>query len=205
MPRRWTRIARLPASDELAIGLPRGFGRYDFGSNAKRAFRQLREAAEGAGIHIPAVQSPCLGVYGTRLLAKLALCRRQSRATWADLDEAVRRCLPGGAARFDCAGARIACRNIAKVRMEGGAPTLQLIPVPPALQERHLLENGRAGRARILRIVRSRGDVSTGDVEHLGPSRQAISITFNRGLLNRLRFGVYPAAPEALAGQGATL
>lgn len=58
-------------------------------------------------------------------------------------------------------------------------------------------------KTRALRVVGSRSAVSTQELEQFGVSRQVTSIMFKRGLLKRIRFGVYSAAPEVLAKLGA--
>jgi hypothetical protein len=205
MPRRWTSIAKLPASEQRAIGWLRGNDRYELGRDSKREFRQLRQAAEGVGMYIPTSQSPYLSVDEAGLLAWLMLFQRQKHGTETNLDETLRGCLLRCAVRLDRAGTRLPYRSVEWNRTPGNALKLQPVPASLGPQKGRSLAMPRVGslQVRALRFISGRGAVSTQELQRFGASRQVISIMFKRGLLRRVRFGVYAAAPEAVVRLGA--
>lgn len=55
-------------------------------------------------------------------------------------------------------------------------------------------------QAKALGFVRAQGHISSRDLAGLGVSRQVVSLMFKRGLLVRVRAGIYQAAPETVGG-----
>lgn len=155
-------------------------------------------------MYIPPPQSPYLGVDEASLLAWLMLFQRQRREVETELDEPLRECLLRCAVRLDRAGTRLPYRSVAWNRTLGNALKLQPVPASRGPQEGRSLAMPRVGSlpVRALRFIGGRGAVSTQELQRFGASRQVISIMLKRGLLRRVRFGVYSAAPEVLAKLG---
>lgn len=155
---------------------------------------------------IPAPESPYLGQDEARLLAWLTAFQRQRPEIDTDLDGQWRECLIRCAVRLDCAGAHLEHRNVSRstsfehrvLPVSPNGSVEPTTPRPPADLNRSTLQ------ARTLRYVSGRGVVSSQELNRFGASRQVISILHKRGLLKRVRFGVYSAAPEVEARLGAT-
>jgi hypothetical protein len=150
---------------------------------------------------LPATDCPYLGAGEIELLALLALFQRQRLNIEVDLDSALRDCLIRCAVWLDSASARLGYRTVTRSSV-GSASMLQTDSMPRSKasdSESNGTTSSGTLQARTLRFVGDHGVVSTHELNRFGASRQMISIMFKRGLLKRVRFGAYAAAPEALA------
>lgn len=96
--------------------------------------------------------------------------------------------------------------HAAFVRLTGMADTcreLSIVLVPairPSRRQSICLPNPGTLQAKALHFVQARGTTSTRDLNDYGISRQVVSLMHKRGVLERVRLGVYRAARETMRG-----
>jgi hypothetical protein len=199
-------LARLTSRERYVIGLLRGADPVATSGELLVLFHLLRIVAQGRGFRLG--QITC--TYATRhelcLLGCIAALQRENPDVLLKIGSAIRAPALACARRLMSEGVHLSHAAISRLSGMAEAckeltvsttPLVQghlrssrppLPPIPGSLQE------------KVLGFVRSRGDTSSRDLAGFGASRQVVSLMFKRGLLVRVRTGVYCAVPEMRRG-----
>lgn len=198
-------LARLSARERYVIGLLRE-------ADPARAPGELSDLFDRLRIAIPKIgyrQGPSDSKFATThelcLLGALAGLQREQVDLGIRLDPRLHR------HAIDCARVLIregiVLRHAAFVRLSGlpeacGELSINLTAAPRRSPHRSTIKLPTPGtiQARALHFVQGRGATSTRDFCDYGISRQIVSVMHKRGVLERVRFGLYRAAPETMRG-----
>lgn len=176
------------ARERLAVLLLRGADVLARAPDSVAIFDRLRLRARDAGLLILPSGTLHLGYDELNLLGWLTLLQRQHLALDTDgsLDPALHDCLAAAAACLDAADIRLDYRNI--VRAQGLPRIGRGRPPERATESRR---PATRMEARAVAYVEARGTMPVRDLNALGISRQIVSIMCKKGLLQRVRHGVY--------------
>ncbi len=198
-------LSRLTSRERHVIGLLREADPAVAKGALTAPFRTLREALARIGYRA----GSGAGIYATRqelcLLGVLAALQRDQADVTIRLDASLR------PIAHDCARALVRedmyLRHAALARLGGYVETcrellIDLVAVRSPVQRRTAIRLPTPGtsQAMALRFVQERGATATRDFIEHGVSRQTISMMHKHGVLERVRYGVYCAAPETMRG-----
>jgi hypothetical protein len=196
MASRFFAIGRFRTRERLALDLLRGGPPAEWNDDVA-AFALLRKAAIANGLSIAPAGTTCVGPDEITLLALLAALQRNRPPPLPEVDTTLQ------AAVFDCAQ-WLRARGLwlhyrlttpllvgasASGRTEDRASATRLRRMPPSRLPSGSLED------RALLFAMEHGPVSTGDLAGIGISSHVIRTMRHRGLLTRVRHGVYAATP----------
>lgn len=190
-------LNRLMLRERLAITRLRGAYPADMDGSERAAFDTLRKIAVAAGLSICASESPYVSEGEARLLAGLALLQRQRPLSDIGLPEELRAPLFDCARRLKAADIGLHARLTPPVRTAGHGhvrPTRHVDNSSAGVERRHCLQRSTL-QGKVFAFASDRGLVTASEFRRFGASRQVISIMYKRGLLRRVRFGVYTASP----------
>ena len=193
--------------ERLAITRLRGIYPADVDGPERFAFDTLREKAAAAGLSISASESPYVSKDEASLLASLALLQRQRPPADIGLPDELRAPLLDCARKLKAADIGLQYRLIPFARGGDGAPLHQAHPpssVPSSSAAGHPRQFVQRStlQGKVFAFVSDRGLVAASELGRIGASRQVISIMYKRGLLRRVRFGVYTASPDGVVLTG---
>jgi hypothetical protein len=197
-------LNRLMMRERLAIAWLRGVYPVDMDGSERAAFDALRQKAGATGLSIGAPESPYVSQDEASLLAGLALLQRQRPPSAIEFPEVLRVPLFDCARRLKAAGIGLHLRLMPPIRAadQGHArPTCRIDNVPAAIEPRQFVQRSTL-QGKVFAFVSDRGLVAASELGRLGASRQVISIMYKRGLLRRVRFGVYTASPDGVVLTG---
>ncbi|WP_066721916.1 type IV toxin-antitoxin system AbiEi family antitoxin domain-containing protein [Sphingomonas pituitosa] len=200
------RLNRLASRERLVIGLLRGADPVVAAGDLHALFGRLRTAGSARGFS----PAPVSSTYATRqelcLLGALAGFQRANpdlavtiKGDWQPIVQACARRLAkdgvqlGHATLARLAGLGETCDELSIAI----SPVINVV-AQPVRSAYPPLTSTLQGKA--LEFVRERGNTTSRDLAGFGVSRQVVSIMFKRGLLVRVRIGVYQAAPETVRG-----
>lgn len=197
-------LARLTSRERYVIGLLRGADPSLASGALPDLFDRLRTAAARVGYHA----GPGSSAYATRdelcLLGALAGLQREHADLSIRLDGTLHPIARACARGLSQDG--VFLHHAAFVRLIGMADTcreLSILLVPtirPTRRQPLRLPTPGTLQAKALHFVQERGNTSTRDLSDYGVSRQVVSLMHKRGVIERVRVGVYRAAPETMRG-----
>lgn len=195
-------LARLTSRERYVIGLLRGADPVSASGELLALFDRLRTTAGALGFR----PGPLTGAYASRqelcLLGCIAAMQRENPDVLLKIGGAIRapalacaRCLGSEGVHLNHAaisrlsGMAEACEDLT-------VSTAPLVQVHPRSRRRPLPPTPGSLQERALGFVRGRGNASSRELAGFGVSRQVVNLMFKRGLLVRVRTGVYCATPE---------
>lgn len=193
------RLSRLASRERHVIGLLRGADLAFVDNDLRDLFGQLRTAAAAIGFR----SAPRGCAYVTReelcLLGVIAGMQRVNPDLTVRVTKAMRAPAFGCARRLAETGVQLSSATFA--RLSGMAVTCDelsisvtpIIKPPKRSRPVHPPMPGSL-QAKALSFIRTRGPTSSRDLAAVGVSRQVVSLMFKRGVLERVRMGVYRAA-----------
>lgn len=190
-------LSGMAAKERFTIRLMRGMKEAAFPDSLATDFDELRARACASGMIIQELTSTFVGPDEMRLIAWLtAFQRERVHLLWdksSELEESVRTC----AKALDCHGIRLDYRHV--VRTDDRSVSTQsdhyeTRAIHDGTTAIRLALAARSPQFRALDIIEKRGAVRTGELSAMGISRQIISVMCKRGLIRRVRHGMYIAA-----------
>ena len=187
----------MTSGEKLAVNLLRGSNNQESGRCAETVFRALAQRAGEVGMTVQPASSHCLGYDEAKLLASLTLLQRQNADQLVDVEPALHSLLCDAAAALSLAGVRLNYRNI--VRASASAPrhpsAARLQTLPFTGKEASVGDpfGSFAVQAQIFHYVDTHGAVWFRELHRQGATRHLISMMCRRGLLRRVKHGVYSA------------
>lgn len=200
-------LNRLMMRERLAITRLRGAYPADVDGPERFAFDTLREKAIATGLSISASESPYVSKDEVSLLAGLALLQRQRPPSDIGLPDKLRALLLDCAHKLKAADIGLQYRLMPFARGADGIPLYQAhtassIPSSSAAKQPRQFVQRSTLQGKVFAFVSDRGLVATSELRRFGASRQVISIMYKRGLLRRVRFGVYTTSPDGVVLTG---
>lgn len=194
-------LSRMSRKERLVIRLIRGAYPAATSPADQRAFDGIRRAASSANLTILPADNLCVSPSELDLLALLAALQRQRPPALKQAHAALRERAGECASRLQHHGVRLDYRLV--TRMLDTDPDFTTAAGPTSIihtkVERPTLLSRYSLQGKALLFVNERGAASTGELNGVGISRQIVNIMFRRGLLRRIRTGVYSAMPNAVA------
>ncbi|MAF63411.1 MULTISPECIES: hypothetical protein [Pseudomonadota] len=197
-------LSRLAPRERYVIGLFRGADPTATTGELPALFHQLRLAGSAIGFRPAPIG--CVYVTGHELclLGIIAGLQRDNPGMAITISKAVRPVALACARRLAHDGVYLTHATLA--RLAGLTEMCEELSVSISPVTNLPLKRTRSPyfpspeslQAKALGFVRARGHTSLGDLAGFGVSRQVVSLMFKRGLLVRVRTGVYQAAPETL-------
>lgn len=187
----------MTAGEKLAVNLLRGADGQVPAPSAEPAFEALVQCARDLGMNIQPASNQCLGYDEAKLLAGLTLMQRHNPDQLIDIDPLLHPLLRDAAAALTVAGVRLNYRNV--VRASASAhrhlSTAELLTSPRTTKEASVSDpfGNFAVQAQIFQYVDAHGTVWFRELHRQGATRHLISMMCRRGLLRRVRHGVYSA------------
>lgn len=187
-------------NERLAVALLRGSPCRAQDMFIAQQFQILCRTALGLGLFI-SPGSPYVGEDEARLLAWLAIFQRQNPFNDNALPSELRPIIHSCAISLIASGIWLDFRAISRCRVTADGKNLKSDTQRKAgiADFSVRFADSSPARARALAYVREKGQVATGDFECLGISRQLVSMMAKRGILHRVRHGVYTVGPHGVA------
>lgn len=199
------RLARLAARERYVIGLLRGPDPAVATDELAVLFDSLRAAIARFGFRAGPRDSGYSTMHELCVLGVLAGLQREQADLTIGLDRSVRP-IALGCAR-ELAGRGVHLHHATLFRLTGYAEACRELSIrvatvrhSPVRRRAISLPSPGTLQARALRFVQSRGATSTRELVDYGVSRQVVSLMHKRGVLDRVRTGIYQASPETMRG-----
>lgn len=199
-------LARLTPRERFVISLLRGAGPAAASGEVLVLFHRLRTAAGALGF----CAGPITGAYASQhelcLIGCISALQRENPDVHLKIGQTIRSPALACARRLGDEGLHLSHAAIYRL---SGIPeackqlcvsTVSLVQAHPRSRQRPLPPMPGSLQEKALGFVRARGNASSRDLAKVGISRQIVSLMFKRGLLVRVRTGVYRAAPEMRRG-----
>lgn len=171
--------------------------------SAEHSFSDLHREAHADGQPIAAAGTRTISESEIRILAWLTLFQRQRRECPITASRRLRPFLAACAARLEAEGCHLSYQNVARA---GGltqflADVASGAPRHEGDEEWSTDERMVRGvlQARALRFVRTHQTAATSELKSIGVSRQMASEMCRRGLLRRVRMGLYTSGHPTVA------
>jgi hypothetical protein len=201
-------LNRLKVKERLAIALVRGHYSTDAGTDERAAFDRLRNDARHAGLAVFAATNPFVGEDEIKLLGWLALMQRRQPSMALRVDVRFRSEVLDCARLLHTRDIRLEFRVIARM---DGCRTDQLTDASHLKSglnrsrrsiDRLSTASSVSLQRRALLLVRDHGAAPASELDRAGVPTQVVGLMVKRGLLRRVRAGIYIAGPgaEALLG-----
>lgn len=190
-----TKVARLTAGEKLAVNLLRGAKVRGSLSFAERQFDALADRARLEGLHIQDADCGYLGGDEAKLLAALTLLQRQRPELLVDIKPTLHANLRACAMLLAERGVRLEYRNM----LRAAAATHRHVESTTSLRTsatRARIDDpfgNFAVQAELYRYVTAHGTVWFKELQNLGATRHVVTTMCKRGLIRRVRHGVYQA------------
>lgn len=187
----------MTAGEKLAVNLLRGSNNQESARGAEPAFLALAQQAGELGMTVQPASSDCLGYDEAKLLAGLTLLQRQNADQLVNVEPGLHSLLREAAAALSLAGVRLDYRNIvrasASAQRHPSAARLQTLPFTSKEASVSVPFGSFAVQAQIFQYVDTHGAVWFRELHRQGATRHLISMMCRRGLLRRVKHGVYTA------------
>lgn len=195
-------IARLASRERYVIGLLRGADPVAASRELLDLFDRFRRTVSELGFR----PGPLTGAYVSQhelcLLGCIAAMQRENPDALLRIGRAIRTPALACARRLGSEGVHL--NHAAISRLSGMAEacenlsvcTAALVQAHPRSRPRPLPPSPGSLQEKALGFVRGRGNASSRELAGFGVSRQVVNLMYKRGLLVRVRTGVYRATPE---------
>lgn len=188
---------QLSRRERQALQLMRGAGLPIADADGRAVFARFADQLRRAGYTLNRAESPYVSNEERLLLGWLALLQRQradhelttTQLPASGFVETLRDC----ASLLDRTGCRLDYRNVQRAWCRGGAVERTTTAAPARGGAPVGTSGERTLQARVSRFVAESGPVTTLQLCSFGASRQVVSMMYKKGLLQRVRHGLYAA------------
>ncbi len=199
-------LSRLASRERYVIGLFRGADPAATTSELPALFHQFRLAGSTIGFRPAPVGCVYVTSHELCLLGIIAGLQRDNPGVTIRISKAVHPVALACARRLAHDGVYLTHATLARLSglneacQELSISVSPVIGLPSKPRRPSFPPSPGTLHAQALGFARARGHASSRDFARLGVSRQVVSLMFKRGLLVRVRVGVYQAASETRGG-----